>query len=56
MSNQLHGKTIEDMIKSPFRGASDHYRKTTSIFDIEADFDKDFNLNTSIKASKKKYY
>lgn len=41
------------MIKSTFSGASDSKRTTTSIFDIEAIFDKDLNLNTSIKASKK---
>jgi hypothetical protein len=51
--NQLHGKTIEDMIKSTFQGSSDCSRSTSSRFDIEAIFDKELHLNTSIKASKK---
>jgi hypothetical protein len=51
--NQLHGKTIEDMIKSAFQGSSDCSRSVSSRFDIEAIFDKDLHLNTSIKASKK---
>jgi len=51
--NQLHGKTIEDMIKSAFQGSSDCSRSVSSRFDIEAAFDKERNLDTSIKASKK---
>lgn len=56
MSNQLHGKTFEDIIKSEFRGSADHGRKTTSIFDIESCFDKKLNLNTSIKVTKLNKY
>lgn len=52
-NNQLHGKILEDMIKSTFYGSSDSKRNPTSIFDIESIFDKELNLNTSIKASKK---
>lgn len=51
--NQLHGKTIEDMIKSAFQGSSDCSRSASSRFDIEAIFDKEHHLSTSIKASKK---
>ena len=51
--NQLHGKTIEDMIKSAFQGSADCSRSVSSRFDIEAIFDKEHNLSTSIKASKK---
>lgn len=51
--NQLHGKKIEDLIKSCFPGASDKERTTTSTFDIEYIYDKEKKLNTSIKSKKK---
>jgi hypothetical protein len=51
--NQLHGKTIEDMIKSAFQGSADCSRSLSSRFDIEAIFDKERHLSTSIKTSKK---
>lgn len=51
--NQMHGKNFEDLIKSTFRGSSDQGRLSTSVFDIEANFDKERNLNTSIKVTKK---
>lgn len=50
-NNQLHGKRIEDQIKSVFPGSSDHSRSVASLFDIEDIFDKECNLNTSVKAS-----
>lgn len=52
-SNQLHGKKVEDIIKSTFPGSSDYQRTSTSKFDIEGRFDKLLNLDTSIKTSKK---
>lgn len=52
-NNQMHGKSFEDFIKSTFRGSSDNGRTPTSIFDIEADFDKELHLDTSIKTTKK---
>ena len=52
MSNQLHGKKIEDIIKSLYPGSSDNYRAYTSIWDIEAKYDNFNNLPTSIKACK----
>ena len=50
MSNQLHGKTIEDHFKPCFPGACDHQRSTSSQWDIEKEFDEELNLPTSIKA------
>lgn len=52
--NQLHGKRIEDWIKSAFPGASDHERDADSMWDIESDFDKEKKLPTSIKSNKAK--
>lgn len=51
-TNQLHGKKIEDLIKNTFQGSADSFREITAKFDIEAKFDKERNLDTSIKASK----
>ena len=51
--NQLHGKTLEDYLKSAFQGASDHTRSVSSSWDIEKQFDKTKKLPTSIKTSKK---
>lgn len=50
--NQLHGKTFEDQLKAGlFRGASDQGRSVNAGFDIEASFDRDLGLPTSVKAS-----
>lgn len=51
--NQLHGKKFEDFIKGcgRFPGASDAERGITAGFDIEARFDREYGLATSIKAT-----
>jgi hypothetical protein len=49
--NQLHGKKLEDMIKSAFPGSSDHGRSAQSHWDIEAVYDKELHLPTSIKTT-----
>lgn len=54
MSNQLHGKIFEDIIKSAFSGSSDRSRETTSKWDIESIYDKDRLLATSVKSCKSK--
>lgn len=52
-ARQEHGKVIEDLIKGSgkFPGACDAERSSTAEFDIEAEFDNDGNLPTSVKAS-----
>lgn len=52
-NNQLHGKTFEDQIKGCglFPGASDQSRSITAGIDIEARFDRERSLPTSIKTS-----
>lgn len=52
-NNQLHGKTFEDFIKACglFSGSADGGRSGTSNIDIEAKFDKNRGLPTSIKAT-----
>jgi hypothetical protein len=53
MIGQRHGKQFEDMVKALlYSGAADKARKSVAKFDIEANFDKEFNLDTSVKASK----
>jgi isochorismate synthase EntC len=51
--NQLHGKKFEDWIKAcgRFPGSADAARSQTAPFDIEARFDREFGLPTSIKAT-----
>ena len=49
--NQLHGKRAEDILKACFPGASDNERSPFSLWDIEARFDADDRLPTSIKTS-----
>jgi hypothetical protein len=51
--NQLHGKKFEDLIKGCglFPGASDQSRSITAGVDIEARFDREMGLPTSIKTS-----
>ncbi len=51
--NQLHGKKFEDLIKACglFSGSSDGGRSVIAKFDIEAKFDKDRGLPTSIKST-----
>ena len=51
--NQLHGKKFEDWIKAcgRFPGSSDAARLPTARFDIEARFDRELGLPTSIKAT-----
>lgn len=51
-TNQLHGKNIEEQVKSVFPGASDVICPITAPFDIPAEFDKELNLSTSIKTTK----
>lgn len=52
-TDQLHGKAFEDRIKAAlFRGSSDGGRSATSKFDVEAHFDKAYQLPTSIKSAK----
>jgi|CXWL01.1.fsa_nt_gi hypothetical protein len=52
-NNQLHGKKFEDLIKACglFQGAADAGRGPTAEFDIEARFDRQRILPTSIKSS-----
>lgn len=50
-SNQLHGKTIENLLKSAFPGSSDFGRSVHSFWDVESKFDKFLNLPTSIKTT-----
>lgn len=52
VKNQLHGKKFEDQIKGSgrFPGAADHTRAIDAPFDIEARFDRELGLPTSIKA------
>jgi len=52
--NQSHGKTFEDWIKAcqRFRGAADGGRAQTVIFDIEAKYDRELGLPTSVKSAK----
>jgi len=47
----MHGKTIEDFIKSLFPGSSDCGRSCQSDFDIEAKFDKILHIPTDIKTT-----
>lgn len=51
--NQLHGKKFEDLIKACglFSGSSDGGRSVIAKFDIEAKFDKQRSLPTSIKST-----
>lgn len=51
--NQLHGKKFEDFIKACglFPRASDSARSVNAGFDVEARFDRELGLPTSIKAS-----
>jgi hypothetical protein len=51
--NQLHGKRFEDFIKGCglFPGSADSSRSPTSPFDIEARFDREHGLPTSIKTT-----
>jgi hypothetical protein len=51
-TNQLHGKTYEDYVKSAFQGSADHARLPSSSWDIEKKFDKIKSLPTSIKTTK----
>lgn len=51
-TNQLHGKTIEDRVKSVYPGASEHKSSITAHFDIEGVFDLEYSLPTSVKTSK----
>ena len=52
-NNQLHGKKFEDLIKACglFSGAADRSRSVTAGMDIEAIFDKQRGLPTSIKTT-----
>jgi hypothetical protein len=52
-NNQLHGKKFEDLIKACglFPGSADGGRPVTARFDIEAKFDKQLQLPTSIKST-----
>lgn len=50
--NQLHGKTVEDHLKSAFPGSADHERKPNDSWDIEKIFDDIDGLPTSIKTTK----
>jgi hypothetical protein len=52
-NSQKHGKNFEDLIKGCglFPGASDQSRSATAGMDIEARFDRQFRLPTSIKAT-----
>ncbi len=52
-NNQLHGKKFEDFVKGcgRFPGSSDSGRSATASFDIEAQFDRERGLPTSIKAT-----
>lgn len=52
MSNQLHGKTFEDMIKACYPGSSDGGRTNTAAIDIESKFDAILHLPTIIKTTK----
>jgi hypothetical protein len=51
--NQLHGKKFEDWIKAcgRFPGSADAGRSPTARFDIEARFDRERGLPTSVKAT-----
>jgi len=51
--NQLHGKKFEDLIKACglFSGSADGGRTVIAKFDIEARFDKNLGLPTSIKST-----
>lgn len=51
--NQLHGKKFEDFIKGCglFPGSSDSGRGVTAGFDIEAKFDRERGLPTSVKTT-----
>ncbi|HRK24175.1 MAG TPA: hypothetical protein PLQ11_04400 [Beijerinckiaceae bacterium] len=53
MSNQLHGKKFEDLLKGCglFSGAADSKRSPISGFDIEEKFDRLLGIPTSIKAT-----
>lgn len=52
-NNQAHGKKFEDFIKACglFRGSSDAGRLPTASYDIEAKFDRERGLPTSVKTS-----
>lgn len=52
VTNQLHGKTIEDRVKSVYPGALEHKSSITAHFDIEGAFDHEYSLPTSVKTSK----
>lgn len=51
--NQAHGKRFEDFIKASgrFDGSADKGRSPTSGFDIEARFDRECGLPTSVKST-----
>lgn len=51
--NQLHGKRSEDLIKASgrFPNSCDHERSAVDRFDIEAEFDQDLGLPTSVKST-----
>lgn len=49
--DQSHGKRYEDYLKGAFPGASDFYRSTNSLWDIERKFDKLKYLPTQIKTT-----
>ncbi len=51
-SNQLHGKSFEDLVKAAlFQGAADRSRSVNSEFDVEGDFDRIYGLPSSIKTT-----
>lgn len=52
MSSQQHGKKFEDIMKAAFPGSADTGRLANASFDIEAIFDKECGLPTSIKSGK----
>jgi hypothetical protein len=53
MPSQAHGKRFEDFVKAcgRFTGSADQGRSPTSDFDIEAKFDREFGLPTSVKST-----
>ncbi|MES2002124.1 MAG: hypothetical protein V4444_07445 [Pseudomonadota bacterium] len=51
IGGQFHGKSFEDWVKGcRFPGSSDSGRSNTAEFDVEAKFDRDRGLPTSIKS------
>lgn len=53
MADQSHGKRFEDFVKASglFPGSADQSRSPTSGFDIEARFDRERGLPTSVKTT-----